>query len=254
VVSDPSPRAGRHKKVGDSRYIVGAKEYTPVFLSEISRLAADLEGRHVVDGMIGKGMGGREVELELGDDGFVVDVVIGHAGDAKVQNPGKKLRTLLWLEENVFRFEIAMDDAAGVGVGQRREDEVEERQGFIELGAGIEIISEAGTEHMGHDEVGATQALLVDVYPVVEDGDDARVVEPRHGPDLTGEAAQGADATGTVGPDELQGDGLLALGVCGEENFTHATAADHGVAGVSRTNGCKGEGAHVAFSRIAAVD
>jgi hypothetical protein len=93
--------------------------------------------------------------------------------DAEVEQLGRRARGLVG-HDHVLRLDVAVDHAAGVGMGERVGERHADAQhvAVAQLTLALEHRERPPAHELGHEEA------LVALDPGVEDGHDARVVEP----------------------------------------------------------------------------
>ncbi len=195
-------------------------------------LERDAPGRHLVED------DPERVEVGAGVDGLALDLLRAHVFRRPDHDPGPGDALLLeragdaeihdvdaaaLVDHDVLRLEVAVDDAVAVGLGQAFRDLARDRHGP----AGRQLADLA-------DE--ALEVLAVDVFH----GDERRPVRPadvEHPADvpvddragrleLVAEALDRLGVGGHFGPEELQGDLLVELGVVDLVDAAHAAPAE----------------------------
>jgi hypothetical protein len=157
----------------------------------------DVVAEALLGGHVAGGAGAREGAALVGDAGSVVEVAGGGAGDAEVDDAGAAR-----VDEDVVRFEVAMDDAGAVGCGEATTGS---EQDVGDLAGAARGAGEPEVEGVAVDELHGEEHLVA-VGADVEDRDDVGVAEAREGLALAQEAVVGA-ATGDAAADELDGEG-----------------------------------------------
>jgi hypothetical protein len=132
------------------------------------------------------------------------------------------VRVPLVVDQQVGRLEVAMEDAAGVGVRNRLGrlgDEAGGRAGVV--GVAVDQGHEAAAGHELHGEVGLA-VVLADLI----DRDDARVVEQGDSLGLVLEAAELVVTGEESGLDHLQRHGSVERDLAGLVHHAHAAASE----------------------------
>lgn len=165
----------------------------------------------------GVGCGGVEIEAASGGGGDEGGAPID---DAEVAEGA---------DEDVCGFEVAMDDATGVGVGDDFGDADEEFEGMgpgvVRIG-GIAGLAEDVFEGGAGEDVGGVEESAIGIEADVMDGEDAGVLELAG--DLGFGEEAGADGTGvrSGGGEPLHGDAPSETQVPGLEDFSLAPVAE----------------------------
>ena len=132
-------------------------------------------------------------------------------------------------EQNVFRLDVAVDDARLVGVRQGVADLARCWPGSSTVTGRWRSRPQRPGRPQLHDEVERTCGLAE-----VVDGDDVRMIQPGHGTGLAGESLRKTRGGGDVGPDQLQRHVAVELDLMGPADDPHSTAPqlpeDHAVA------------------------
>ena len=176
-------------------------------------VAGGLFGGHVVEGS--------EEGTDFGSGGGGVEVGVGGFGEAEVEDFG-----LAGVgDEDVGGFQIAVDDALGVGVVDGVGDEGDEGEAFAKgevfrLGVGVE--REAVDEL--HGEVGLETEGRV-LSSGVEDGGDIGMLEKSEDFGFEVEAFEGGRGK-VAGTNDLEGDDAVGLLLDGFVDRAHAAFAD----------------------------
>jgi hypothetical protein len=136
-------------------------------------------------------------------------------------------------QEDVLGLDVAMDDAAAVGVAQGVGHFAGDAERILQrqLPLALEAVAERLPLDEGHGvEEGAGRLSRV------EEGEDVGVVEGGGGGDLA-EEAFAAEGGGELRVQDLEGDGALVLGVLGEVDGGHAPAPQLALEGVPARQG-----------------
>ena len=142
---------------------------------------------------------GRDVLGGAEEDALVAELVDGQhrRGDPEVG----QLHPAFGRQQHVARLHVAVDDAGVVrrvqGVGQARAEQ--DRLVDLQPAPAVEQLAEVLARHVLHDD-----GLVAGVVHGVEDGDDARVVDPCHRHGLALEALDEGAVVGQVGMQQLQ--------------------------------------------------
>ncbi len=156
----------------------------------------------------------------------------GDVRDAEVGEAEAPVRPVAVRQEHVAALDVAVQDAAGVRVGEGVEEgheDAPQRGPGVGAGAG-----ERAAGHELHDEVGAARGQLarglglgglVDLA-VVEDGDDAGVAQRRDGADLRPEGRDEVPVVRLVPPQDLDGDVQAGGSMHGPSHDAHAARAE----------------------------
>ena len=166
--------------------------------------AQRLLGRHVGDGA-------GDASLAGDADGAFAD------SEAEVDELDREGAGVI-SEENIGGFEVAVDEAVLVGVGQGIAELGGDLDGLFE-GLGFAFLEARAFDQL-HDEVGH-----VAVFADVVDGDNVRVAEGGRGAGLAEEALAGV-ADLEVGAEDLDRNRALEVRIPGAEDDAHAAAAD----------------------------
>ena len=138
------------------------------------------------------------------------------------------------MQQDVLRLDVAMHDAAAMGVVERTRhlggnaDRIRNRELLVPrqpvaeglaLDVGHDVEQQSGV--VRREGVGSRHAG----HAAVEQGQDVRVLEVGGGLDL-GQEALGADDGGEFGAEDLDGDGAIVLEVVGQVDRGHAALAE----------------------------
>ncbi len=199
-------------RVADQHLVRRGTERVDVAAGADVALAHRLLGRHV---------GGR-AERHAGLGHATVARLAGGEGDAEVGDQGAAV-----MQENVLRLDVAMDDAAAMGIveGTRHLGGDAHGVGDRELLVANEAIAEGLALDEGHDVEEDRSSLRVGIAGTrVEERENVRVLEVGGGLDLR-EEAFGADDGGEFGAEDLDGDGAIVLQVVRQVHRGHAALA-----------------------------
>ena len=181
--------------------------------------AEELFGGHVRGGADEGADGGGEGVVAGAVGRVAVARVVG-AGEAEVEDADAAVLA----DEDVVGFEVAMDDADGVGGGEALAGGGEDLE---DLAPGAALVGEPGAQGLAGDQLHGDEELVVDAADLV-DLDDVGVGEAGEGLGLALEAGL-ADAEAVVvdaGAQELEGDAAVELGVVGGVDDGHAAVAE----------------------------
>ena len=166
-------------------------------------------------GGVGGGAGGGEVD---GVGGWVGGGAVHDGGDAEVGD----FDGAGFIDEEVFGFDVAVDDAVVVGALEGVADRGDDGEGFGGgETAGLEELAEIETVDEFHDEEAAAGGLAE-----VVDGDDVGVIEGGEGFGFGGEAGGEGWVGGAFRGEEFEGDEPVEGALSGFEDDAHAAAAE----------------------------
>ncbi len=138
-------------------------------------------------------------------------------------------------EEDVARFEVPVNDPAGVGVGQGVEDPDEDVANLppVEVVA-VEVLEAVGRQLHGEPRGPGDKAAPAVVFdltgdlPAVEDHDDAGVMEAGDGADFAPECGAHVGVAGPVGVHDFEGHRESTVDVDGPKDLAHSAGSDGG--------------------------
>ena len=173
----------------------------------------------LLGGHVARGSAGAPVALAQG---------VAGVGEAEVRELQPRSGVIWTRDEHVARLQIPVDDAAGVGVGQRVQ-QIQERALEIRPRPDEVAGRHAAAAGQLHHEVGAARQHAPAAEPlglqrdlaVVEDQHDAWVIEASDGAHLVAEGGQVGRASGQGVRDHLDRDGHALLGVHTSPHLPH---------------------------------
>lgn len=126
------------------------------------------------------------------------------------------------IEQDVFRFDIAVPDALGVGGLERVADRRDEGERLLRgEPAGPHRLAEVHAIDVFHEQVEVSAALAV-----LENGDDVRVVEFAEGACFAGETFGEGGIAAEFGREDFQGDGAIERRLARLIDEAHAALSD----------------------------
>ena len=145
-------------------------------------------------------------------------------GDAEVEHLGEVGIARPLDQEDIVRLEVAVDDAAGMGRGQRMADALHdvERARERRPRLGEEQLRERAPLEPLHHEIGGPVLEL----PEVEDLDDVLAADVARGLGLAEEAGDHLRVTAALRVEELDRDPPIDAGVLGQVDGAHPAFAD----------------------------
>jgi hypothetical protein len=147
--------------------------------------------------------------------------VLTRGGD-RARDPEVRHHRLVAFQQDVFRLDIAVDDAVRVGVAQGAQHLEGDPHGLVErqLALAHESLPEGFALHVGHGVPQPARGLARVVH-----GEDVRVLQPSGDLDLPEESLR-AERGGELGAQDLERHGPIVPEVAGEIHGGHAAAAE----------------------------
>jgi len=193
-------------------------------------LGAGLFGAHV-RGSADRETGFRQAVASRRIDG-ASDPEVGHHGVAGI-------------EHDVFRLDVAVDEAFGVGMAEGVRHFPGDQQGLVqrELARAVQPVTQRFTGDVGHDVVEAAGRLTG-----VEQRQDVGVSEPGGYPDFT-QKSVGPERGGQLGPHDLERDQAVMAQVAGQVDRRHAATPQLTLDEIAVGQGGAEAGCQIAVSR-----
>ena len=210
----------------------------------VRRRAQDRSGARELGIRVRAGLGARR-----GDDRLVADLAGGGVVDHPAtrqhlgQAPVHHLDFAETPHHHVRRLQVAVDHAAGMRVGRRLADGLEDREMTRKLGGRVGPLGEKLGEGVSLDQLHREEGPAIGECAEFIDRHDPRVLELSADPGLLDEPADHGGVVAEVFAEDLQGHIAAEVGVAALEHRAHAAARDLAVDAVAdRAAGGEGDG------------
>jgi hypothetical protein len=166
----------------------------------------------------------RGAERDASACGLDVGLRLAHARDAEVEH----LHGTLLGEEDVRRFDVAVDDLELVALAEQLQHRVEHREQLLERDTSAASTQELAERHaleQLHHQVGLTLAA----DPIVDDRHASRMLDAVRDAALAEEALLDVERTGELGVQDLDRGTCAVVLVGTSEHRAHAAHAEHAI-------------------------